>query len=237
MSTNASIPSVVILQHGNPQNNQPMENHEEQKIAELPKPLVKFFQGEPEVLGVTQLINGINNIFFGIVLAVACKQLVCYPADILVVTGAPFWSGIMFIIAGSLSIAASCKPSVGKVTATLALNILSCIAAVITVAILVSYFMSTLWWYYHHNDNHCVYYKGSQTCEGEFSPQVVEIGIGSTILLFTTLEFCIALSTSIFGCKTVCRTSYNDTTVVIYHTTTVQESKPALSADGEVKIH
>ncbi|XP_066462820.1 membrane-spanning 4-domains subfamily A member 4A-like isoform X2 [Eleutherodactylus coqui] len=218
MSTNASIPSVVILQHGNPQNNQPMENHEEQKIAELPKPLVKFFQGEPEVLGVTQLINGINNIFFGIVLAVACKQLVCYPADILVVTGAPFWSGIM-------------------VTATLALNILSCIAAVITVAILVSYFMSTLWWYYHHNDNHCVYYKGSQTCEGEFSPQVVEIGIGSTILLFTTLEFCIALSTSIFGCKTVCRTSYNDTTVVIYHTTTVQESKPALSADGEVKIH
>ncbi|XP_075695634.1 membrane-spanning 4-domains subfamily A member 4A-like [Rhinoderma darwinii] len=233
--------NVVIMQHVIPQNNPPIESQEEQSKyvpADMPKPLVKFFQGEPEVLGVTQLSIGINHIFFGIIFTIISYETRIFFLQILVDTGVVFWSGILYIISGSLSIAASYKPTVGKVNASLTLNIISCIAAGISV-ILFAAFLSNIprFGSYYYNNNYCAYYKQSQICEGDFMPQVCLRGIGATLLLFTALQICIALSTAIFGCKTVCRTSYSDMNVVIYHTTSVSPLKPALSTDGEVKIH
>ncbi|KAM3921684.1 membrane-spanning 4-domains subfamily A member 4A-like [Leptodactylus fuscus] len=240
MSSSANTGGVVILQHVTPQNNQPMEPQEQQSkhVPDImPKPLVKFFQGEPEVLGVTQLFLGINHIFFGIILTISCHRGSCFVADILVFTGVLFWSGLAFIVSGSLSVAASCKPSLGKVNASLVLNIITCAAATTSVIIFSIFFahMPRIHYYYYRNEAHCVYYKESQTCEGKFNPLIIIESIGSILFILNVLALCIALSTSIFGCKTVCRTSYNDMTVVIYQTTSVNDAKPTLSSDGEVK--
>ncbi|XP_044134335.1 membrane-spanning 4-domains subfamily A member 4A-like [Bufo gargarizans] len=246
MTTNANMQSIIILQHAGAQNVQSMEPQEERRNdvpADMPKPLVKFFKGEPEVLGVTQLFTGINSIFFGIILTMMFHKKPSYYISAAVVTGVCFWSGVAYIISGSLSIAASCKPSLGKVNASLVLNIISCVTIVPSVVIFAIFLseVSSIGYRYSYSyssnsssssssgHNYCAYYKQSQTCEGEFALQSILLGVGAILLLFTALEFCIALSTSIFGCKTACRTSYNDMAVVIYHTTTVNDSKPALA--------
>ncbi|KAG8548373.1 hypothetical protein GDO81_025660 [Engystomops pustulosus] len=192
--------------------NQPMEFQEENSKKDqnvMPKPLIKFFQGEPEVLGVTQLFIGMNHIFFGIILTISFHDSHYYFTDLFVHSGVLFWGGIVYVLSGSLSIAASYKPSLGKVNASLALNIISTIAVVASVFIFVAIFMS-LAYGHHYYSSHCAYYEPSLECEGEFRSKVLHDGITSTLLLFTVLELCIALSTSIFGCKTVCRTSYSD---------------------------
>ncbi|KAM4016805.1 membrane-spanning 4-domains subfamily A member 4A-like isoform 2-T3 [Anomaloglossus baeobatrachus] len=163
MSSNARVESLVILPHVSPENNQPTDSQEEQSKyvpAEMPKRFLKFFQGEPEVLGVTQLIIGLNHIFFGIIFIVITEKAHLYIVSIIYYTGVLVWSGIMHVISGSLSVTASYKPS----------------------------FKMTLYQ-----------------------------GIGATLLLLTALEFCIALSTSIFGCKAACSTSYSEVAVVVYH--------------------
>ncbi|CAN2388157.1 hypothetical protein PRIEUP_LOCUS14883 [Pristimantis euphronides] len=203
MHTNANTPSVVIVQHGNPQSNQPMASLQEESsfAPNVPKPFMKFFKGEPEVLGVTQLIIGINHIFFGIILTNFCYGQECFYLRALVGSGVLFWSGIM-------------------VKASLVLNILSSITAMISVIIFVKFYIFiSLFRYYNDKYIHCAYYKPNQTCEVETIGETLYAGIVSTLFLLTVLEFCIALSTSIFGCKTVCKTSYNDVAVVIYQTT------------------
>ncbi|XP_073512863.1 membrane-spanning 4-domains subfamily A member 4A-like [Phyllobates terribilis] len=226
--------SLVILQQVSPQNNQPMESQEEESKcvpAEMPKRFVKFFQGEPEVLGVTQLFIGINHIFFGIIFTVICVETRLFLVNSLAYTGVFFWSGFMYVISGSLSIAASYKPSVKMVNASLGLNIISSAAAGISMIILIvilAEISSHGRFYYAHL--FCAYDKQSVTCEREFELQALYEGILSTLLLLTLLEFCIALSTSIFGCKTTCSASYSEVAVVIYHAS-LNDPKPVLSSE------
>ncbi|XP_069802682.1 uncharacterized protein [Dendropsophus ebraccatus] len=235
MSTNANAGNVVILQHVSPQNSQRMESLQGQSKhpPHVPKHLVKFFRGEPEVLGVVQLFIGINHILFGVVFTITIDPIQFSSMRVLVKTSVIYWSGILYIISGSMSVAACYKPSLAKVKASLTLHVIINIAALVSLVILAAFLFSiSVHYYYHHENDYCAYYKESETCEGEFAPATVFEGIGATLLLFTTLEFCIALSTSIFGCKTVCRTSYNEVAVVIYQTT--NDPKPALSSDGAV---
>ncbi|XP_073441660.1 membrane-spanning 4-domains subfamily A member 4A-like [Dendrobates tinctorius] len=228
--------SLVILQQVSPQNNQPMESQEEQSNcvpAEMPKRFVKFFQGEPEVLGVTQFIIGINHIFFGIIFTVACQQTRLYFVNGLHFTGVFYWSGIMYVISGSISVAASYKPSLKMVNASLGLNIISSVAAGISVIIL-AVIISELSYHghYFYPSYYCVYDKQSQKCEGEFEQLSLYEAIGTTLLLLSVLEFCIALSTSVFGCKTTCSASHSEVAVVIYH---ASSNDPKYVLSSEVK--
>ncbi|XP_069598524.1 membrane-spanning 4-domains subfamily A member 4A-like isoform X1 [Ranitomeya imitator] len=226
--------SLVILQQVNPQDNQPMESQEEQSKcvpAEMPKRFVKFFEGEPEVLGVTQFIIGINHIFFGIIFTVACQRQRMFFINGLTYTGVLYWSGIMYVISGSLSIAASYKPSLKMVNASLGLNIISAAAAGISVIILAFIISQTSTrGQYFYSSYYCAYDKQSETCEGEFEQMGLYQGIGSTLLLLAVLEFCIALSTSVFGCKTTCSASHSEVAVVIYHAS-LNDPKSTLSSE------
>ncbi|KAM4016803.1 membrane-spanning 4-domains subfamily A member 4A-like isoform 1-T2 [Anomaloglossus baeobatrachus] len=221
MSSNARVESLVILPHVSPENNQPTDSQEEQSKyvpAEMPKRFLKFFQGEPEVLGVTQLIIGLNHIFFGIIFIVITEKAHLYIVSIIYYTGVLVWSGIMHVISGSLSVTASYKPSFKMVNASLGLNIISSAAAGIT-GIILAVFVAEISYrgQYHYTDFYCAYDKQSETCDREFVQLTLYQGIGATLLLLTALEFCIALSTSIFGCKAACSTSYSEVAVVVYH--------------------
>ncbi|XP_066462270.1 membrane-spanning 4-domains subfamily A member 4A-like isoform X2 [Eleutherodactylus coqui] len=207
----------VVISQVRPQN---ADGQSHNAPANIPKPLLRFYSGEPDVLGTTQIFVGILLLSIGIVLLIVESKI--DPPGVVTVTGAPIWSGILFIISGSLSISASRKPTVGKVTASLVMNIFSSLAAAcgvilfaIDLSIQRSYGTRYQWWTY------CASYHNDPQCLGAFTPWPAGIGLVSNIILLYMLMLCISISTSVFACRTVCRTSFEETTVVIYQTTTV----------------
>ncbi|XP_075046051.1 membrane-spanning 4-domains subfamily A member 4A-like [Mixophyes fleayi] len=237
-SSQSQLGGFVTISQGA---NVPQEAQSNNASTTVPKALAKFFQGEPEPLGVTQIVIGITQIVLGIVLTVTCKYGFCMSLAVVVYSGVPFWSGVMYVISGSLSVAASYKPTIGKVTSNLVLNTISSVVAAIAV-IMFCIFFPNMPYSHHYRNELCAYYKPSQECAGEFESLILVEGIVTLLFILTVLELTIALSTSIFGCKTTCRTSYNEVSVVVYHTTSMNvpdaSAAPiaALSSDGELKI-
>ncbi|XP_051779272.1 membrane-spanning 4-domains subfamily A member 15-like isoform X2 [Erpetoichthys calabaricus] len=68
-------------------------------FCQLPKMFHKFLKGEPKPLGIVQIMIGIVNFLFGIIL--------CFIVSLAAFTGIPFWTGLMYIISGSFCVAAS----------------------------------------------------------------------------------------------------------------------------------
>ncbi|XP_063292963.1 membrane-spanning 4-domains subfamily A member 4A-like [Pelobates fuscus] len=190
-----------------------------------PQPLLKFQKGEPEALGVAQVFSGAFHIIFGVVFCMFVDD--DYRFALFILSGLPFWSGVMYIISGSLSIRAALKPTLGLVRSNLVLNIISSVAAGSAIVLFVfaigqheTGFIST-----------CSYYKPSVNCEGNFNPQPVVQGIVVLLFILTLLQFCITISTSVFGCKAVCRTSYKEMTVIIYQNPEINIGDNTATAD------
>ncbi|XP_073511326.1 membrane-spanning 4-domains subfamily A member 4A-like [Phyllobates terribilis] len=129
------------------------------------------------------------------------------------------WSGALYVISGSISLASAVKPTIGKVRSTLVMNVISTAAASFSIIMFTSIFSSP----FHFEIPHlyCAYYKANMECIGAFNSTVCFSGIIIYMFLLTILMFCITISTSVFGCRTICRTSYEEMSVVIYQATTL----------------
>ncbi|XP_030076983.1 membrane-spanning 4-domains subfamily A member 4A [Microcaecilia unicolor] len=200
--------------------------------SSYPRPLQKFYQGEPKALGVTQILTGVIQILFGIILGIHSRR-----HEVIIFTGTPFWSGILYIISGSLSIAASCNPAIRLVRASLGMNIVSSIAAGIGIII---YTIGLMFFYRSHDL--CYDSQDMDECEMiyNFYDGVLDGG-ASMLFVFTVLEFCVSISTSAFACKTVCRNAYSEVNVVIYQNTSpnpvASDLSPSLPPYEETKSY
>ncbi|XP_075135966.1 membrane-spanning 4-domains subfamily A member 4A-like isoform X2 [Leptodactylus fuscus] len=218
----------AVIYQVNPQTEQ--RNGPEQESchtpASLPKPIATFYSGEPELLGTTQIFTGILLLSFGLLMTIVFTATT-YHFGLVIVTGVPLWSGILFIISGSLSVAASVKPTVGKIKSSLAMNVVGAVTAgfgIILTAFEISLPIFTpnfLEWPY------CAHYQRDVQCIGNFVIMPVYICFLSFILMLSTLMFCITISTSVFACRTVCRRSLQNMTVVIYQTTSLNVTNPS----------
>ncbi|XP_075696877.1 membrane-spanning 4-domains subfamily A member 4A-like [Rhinoderma darwinii] len=209
---------LVIISQARAQND-PVNAPEEQSHyspSSMPKPLAAFYSGEPEVLGTVQIFVGILFITFGITLTISVGSMFDY-FKIVLDTGVLLWSGLLYIVSGSLSLAASVKPTIGKVKSSLVMNIFSTAGACIAILLIITVFPSPV--YLHYSNLFCAYYKPNTECTGAFNPKDCLGGIMVFLFLLTVLMFCITISTSVFGCKTACRSSYHEMTVVIYQST------------------
>ncbi|KAG8548360.1 hypothetical protein GDO81_025658 [Engystomops pustulosus] len=203
----------VIISKVRPQNDQengPEEAQPYSAPAGLPKPVVVFYRGEPEVLGTTQIFSGILLISMGIVLTIVDSKTKFY-SGIVILCGIPLWSGILFIISGKLSVQASVKPTVGKVKSSLVMNIVSSLAAFCGVSLSA---IDLGPGFYHVPrfliGPYCAHYKGDTQCLGDFSPLAICVGTLILFLMLFFLMFCINISTCVFACKTVCRSSFQE---------------------------
>ncbi|KAM5141481.1 membrane-spanning 4-domains subfamily A member 4A-like [Mantella aurantiaca] len=182
-------------------------------IANVPKTLETFYKGQPEALGATQIFVGVLFILFGVSLSVYCNKA-CSHIYIIKYTGVLFWSGLAYIVSGSLSVAASVKPTVEKVRCSLVANIISSILSAVAITLFTWYFLL----YSGYNRKYCVQYSPGRECEGVFAPKGFIIGISAVQLIFVLLMFAITISTAVFASRTICRTSFQEMTVVIYQT-------------------
>ncbi|XP_058052437.1 membrane-spanning 4-domains subfamily A member 4A-like isoform X1 [Ahaetulla prasina] len=184
--------------------------------ADLPVPLKKFFQGKPLALGITQIFIGIIGIIFGIILDVADVYLMEY-----FIIKMPYWSGILYIISGSLAVAAARNPKIPLVQGALAMNVISALTAGIGII-----FLGLTIPYYRHHFLYLCFVSGNES--EEKCREIVGIidGILAVLTVFNLLELCIATSFASFGCKMLCRNAFTETVVVIY------QNAPPASAEN-----
>eukprot|EP00073_Rattus_norvegicus_P020587 XP_006231150.1 PREDICTED: membrane-spanning 4-domains, subfamily A, member 4C isoform X2 [Rattus norvegicus] len=119
--TQPSEPSVIKSQRWN-------ENKE------------KFLKGEPKVLGVVQVMIALINLSLGVIV----MKTMGFGSLISVALQAPIWGPVMFIVSGSLSIAAGVKTTKSLVISSLSLNTISSVlAAAASIMGVVSVVLST----------------------------------------------------------------------------------------------
>ncbi|KAL8220187.1 UNVERIFIED_CONTAM: hypothetical protein K2H54_040249, partial [Gekko kuhli] len=90
-----------------------------------PDPLKRFYKGEPLALGITQILIGILLMAFGIMINFIGGPYRPPYTQLRI----PCWTGSLFIVSGSLSVAAARNPKIPLVKGMLGVNVVSAVAA------------------------------------------------------------------------------------------------------------
>ncbi|XP_060114571.1 membrane-spanning 4-domains subfamily A member 15-like [Heteronotia binoei] len=192
----------------------------------VPRPLKKLYRGEPLALGITQISIGVLEIAFGLVIVVAEQANRYSYGDSHILT--PYWTGIPYIISGSLSVVVAKKPKIPLLKGMLGMNIVSAVAAGIGIVI---HSISVAHGRYYAR----CYRYGQPDVPPEICQEYIIIPyaqmryMAAVLLVFTILEFLITITTAAFGCASLCRNTYSETTVVIFQNTD-QGTSPAVLA-------
>ncbi|XP_064515944.1 membrane-spanning 4-domains subfamily A member 12-like isoform X2 [Pseudopipra pipra] len=141
-------------------------------------------KGKNRVMGTIQIMTGFLHIGFGIVLT----TLTHLYTSVFVIGEIPFLGGVSFIISGCLSIGAEKSPTECAVKGSQTMNVISAIFALLgIVAFIIDLNLNVL---YHSSLD----YPG-------YLVLLAGNGISIVLLIFTVLEFCIAVATANFWCR------------------------------------
>lgn len=193
-TTNGMVIFTQVFPQDSPQAQALTGKVNDPPTSKIPEHLQQFLKGEPQALGTTQIMIGITCIIFGVALAIQQVTFVIY-------AGLPFWTSLLFIISGSVAVAAARNPNTCLIKSTLGLNVISAIIASIN---LIMYSIDI-----GNDPRHYMPPCDQQGMENyyygcAYSQQTVVDSIQclkALLLVFTLLEFCIAVSLSVFGCK------------------------------------
>ncbi|XP_039200148.1 membrane-spanning 4-domains subfamily A member 8-like [Crotalus tigris] len=153
-------------------------------------PMERFLSAEAKVLGAIQIMIGLIHIGFGAV-SLCLISFQRYYLNLSGIGGYPFWGGIIFISSGSLCVVAANRPNRGLVQASVGLNITSAMMALVGIMLYICDLILSGASLYN-------------TTSIIITVKNVSYGFSSLLLLFSLLEFCIAVSLAHFGCQATC---------------------------------
>ncbi|XP_076699044.1 membrane-spanning 4-domains subfamily A member 8 [Callospermophilus lateralis] len=146
---------------------------------------------EGKVLGALQILIGLVHIGLGSIMATVLSG---YYVSISFYGGFPFWGGIWFIISGSFSVAAENQPNSScLLNSSVGLNIFSAVCSAVGIILFITDI--SLVRTYADLNYYPPYYNWG------VNPGVA---ISAVLLLFCLLEFCVACTSSHFGCQLAC---------------------------------
>ncbi|XP_071986827.1 membrane-spanning 4-domains subfamily A member 4A-like isoform X1 [Engystomops pustulosus] len=151
-----------------------------------------FLKGKPKILGTVMIFSANVELALGVAMTINTFPLTFQSGVAILV---PF----LQVIAGCLSIAAEHKRTICLLKGSFAFRIISSIFTVIAM-ILIIHDVALL--HCDNNDYECGHKEDTdeESCK---CPQDVVYGFGSTLLFLNLLVFCISLSFSIFGCRSL----------------------------------
>ncbi|XP_073205351.1 membrane-spanning 4-domains subfamily A member 15-like [Lepidochelys kempii] len=158
-----------------------------EQVAQLKKVgmMEIFLKAQPKALGAIQILTGLMLIGFGGVSAVFIRHY----ASISFIGGYPFWGGLSFVISGSLSVAAETHRNTCLMRGSLGMNITSAIFSAIGIILLLTELIINASDYSYTYEVFLLLSAGK--------------GITFMLLLFTILEFSIAVSTAYFASQAI----------------------------------
>ncbi|XP_051746600.1 membrane-spanning 4-domains subfamily A member 4A-like [Ctenopharyngodon idella] len=164
-----------------------------QQLAQVsPRQIQAFLKSQPKALGTVQIMIGLLTFLVGIVYTFHIG--ISIGISIFVFIHISYWGSLIYIIAGSLSIAAENKfnspCSMCLVKCSLGMNIFSAIIA--GISILFISLELAYWLKFHVEANYLTFF----------------LGIHSIILVFAILAFFISIFLSAFACKATCYCCY-----------------------------
>ncbi|KAF4080281.1 hypothetical protein AMELA_G00168560 [Ameiurus melas] len=143
--------------------------------------ILPFLKGHLKALGTIQIMIGVVTFLFGIVLAVN------WNIPISVISGIVYWGSLIYIITGSLSVAAEPKLHPCVVKGSLGMNVVSVVVSGTAIIILcIDCFLQLI----------CEY------CSTEENMETVRV-IG-VLAVLSLLQFFISICISAFACKATC---------------------------------
>ncbi|KYO41703.1 membrane-spanning 4-domains subfamily A member 8-like [Alligator mississippiensis] len=153
-------------------------------------------KGKNRVMGTIQIMTGFMHIGFGIVLTTLTNVY----SSLFVVGEIPFLGGVSFIISGCLSIGAEKSPTECAVKGSQTMNVISAIFALLGIT---SFIID-------------LNLNGLYRSEFDYYNYLVMAGNGISIvlLIFTILEFCIAVATAHFWCRAT-RANSNEAMLIV----------------------
>ncbi|XP_072329857.1 membrane-spanning 4-domains subfamily A member 4D-like isoform X3 [Scyliorhinus torazame] len=93
----------------------------------------EMLKGKLKALGIIQIVTGIISIIIGILLVTSVRIL--YYIEMSTLIGTPWWTGVLFIVAGALAVAVEKEPTQCMIKGCLSTNIISAIACLPAVII------------------------------------------------------------------------------------------------------
>ncbi|XP_072329854.1 membrane-spanning 4-domains subfamily A member 4D-like isoform X1 [Scyliorhinus torazame] len=169
----------------------------------------EMLKGKLKALGIIQIVTGIISIIIGILLVTSVRIL--YYIEMSTLIGTPWWTGVLFIVAGALAVAVEKEPTQCMIKGCLSTNIISAIACLPAVII---YSVSL------NLNSHCYYSNYCSRPDG-LIPCV------AILLLLTLLNAAISIAVSSFNCKAMngcCGTPVP--VIVVYNSTSGQLIPP-----------
>ncbi|XP_072329534.1 membrane-spanning 4-domains subfamily A member 4D-like [Scyliorhinus torazame] len=146
----------------------------------------EMLKGNLKALGITQIVTGIISIIIGIVQICILHSLTSIES-ISVIIGTPWWTGVLFIIAGALAVAAEKEPTHCMVNGCLSMNIISaiiCLPAIIIYSVSLSIHSVCYSWAFCYDPG-------------------VSIACMTILLLLTLFNAAISIAVSSFNCKAI----------------------------------
>uniref|UniRef100_A0A8C6DA95 Membrane spanning 4-domains A5 n=1 Tax=Moschus moschiferus TaxID=68415 RepID=A0A8C6DA95_MOSMO len=149
-------------------------------------PFPKLLATRMKILGAVQILFGVMNFSFGIILLFTLEDP--YPRfPFIFISGYPFWSSVLFVNSGAFLVALERKTTETLVTLSRIMNSLSAVAAAAGIVLLVLGFLID-------QDFLCGYAGEVRECQ---AVTTLFIGILVMMMAFSVAEFLISLSFSI----------------------------------------
>ncbi|XP_057581646.1 membrane-spanning 4-domains subfamily A member 5 [Hippopotamus amphibius kiboko] len=149
-------------------------------------PFPKLLATRMKILGTMQILFGLMNFSFGIVLLFTFENP--YPRfPFIFISGYPFWSSVLFINSGAFLVALERKTTETLVTLSRTMNSLSALAATAGIILLIFGFILD-------QNYFCGYAEESGQCQ---AVTILFIGILIMLMAFSIIELFISLSFSI----------------------------------------